>query len=209
MLKQNCKHKERLGNPQTQLSKKSKKQITSLYLWQQFLFGQPHAKEMVVCLTSNTSQLFEVHTELKLTANTLRWHHGYCTVWTDKVFLSPRHHDLLQQCWNRKIRWINNQSQRVKMQPEEEDFWQAEAPASAKDGTVPVTCGWAKGCQVWDKYFFKDSFSPCKMIFDPSFFILFLLFQSILHKKIMFQKEKGGKQTSFEQKPEEEVSIFS
>lgn len=41
------------------------------------------------------------------------------------------------------------------MQPEEEDSWQAEAPASAKDGNVPVTCGQAKGCQVWDKYFLK------------------------------------------------------
>lgn len=40
------------------------------------------------------------------------------------------------------------------MQPEEEDFWQAEASASAKDGTGPVTCGQAEGCQVWDKYIF-------------------------------------------------------
>lgn len=31
------------------------------------------------------------------------------------------------------------------MQPEEEDSWQAEAPASAKGGTAPVTRGQEKG----------------------------------------------------------------
>lgn len=49
---------------------------------------------------------------------------------------------------------VNKQSQGVKTQPEEEGFWQAEALAPAKAGTPPVTCGRAKGCQVWDKYFF-------------------------------------------------------
>lgn len=119
----------------------------------------------------------------------------------------------LQQCRNRKIRWINNQSQGVKTRPEEEDFWQAEARASAKDGTVPATCGWAKGCQVWDKYFFKDSFSPCKTIFDPSFFHTVSPFLEHPSHKLMFQKEKrvgGGEgEPSFEQKLEAEESIFS
>lgn len=84
------------------------------------------------------------------------------------------------------------------MKPEEEDFWQAEALASAKHGTVPVTCGQAKGCQVWDKYFFKDSFSPCKMIFNPSFVYTVSGFLEHPSCNIMFQNEKGEKKSSFE-----------
>lgn len=100
----------------------------------------------------------------------------------------------LQRCWSRKIRWINNQSQGVQMQPEEEDSWQAEAPASAKDGTVPVTCGQAKGCQVWDKYFLKILSLLVKRYLILLWFVGFFLFvYSVLEHlsdKIIFQGKK-------------------
>lgn len=114
----------------------------------------------------------------------------------------------LQRCWSRKIRWINNQSQGVKTQPEEEDSWQAEAPASAKDGTAPVTCGRAKGCQVWDKYFLKILSLLVKryliflwfLVWFFCFCILFLAFLEHPSDKInVSEKKKKGreKRTSF------------
>lgn len=84
------------------------------------------------------------------------------------------------------------------MQPEEEDSWQGKAPASAKGGTVPVTCGQAKGCQVWDKYFLKILSLLVKRYLILLwvvllFFFLIYSFGFLEHPsdKIMFQKKKN------------------
>lgn len=69
------------------------------------------------------------------------------------------------------------------MKPEEEGSWQAEAPAPAKDGPAPVTCGQAKGCQAWDKYFLRILSLRVKCYLSlPSFFILPLPFRASFTK---------------------------
>lgn len=103
------------------------------------------------------------------------------------------------------------------MQPEEEDSWQAEAPASAKDGTAPVTCGQAKGCQVWNKYFLKIPSLLVKrylihlLIVGVFLYTLSAFLQHPSDKKMLQKKNTGGegKAPRFEPKPEEERSVFS
>lgn len=129
--------------------------------------------------------------ELEPSESTPWWHHGYCKVWTDKVLLSPRRHDFssaeTEKSGEQTISHREgecSQKRKTSGRPRHPPLPRM-APGQSHAGKQKVAkCG-------INIFFKKDSFSPCKMIFDPSFFNIFFssFLEHLLHK-IPFLKDK-------------------